>query len=1439
MSSKVLPLSSSPSRRFTKSKSTITRERSQAHLRVELKDRLKKQGILNAGSIRFPSSDRPPCKWVKVHAKPGKVDKETAKSLVGELRKTWGMPAPNVLISVTGGALYNWNMEPKLERAFKRGLLKAVRTTGAWVVTGGTNCGCMKLVGRTLKEEEGSVCIGIPPWECVEKHEKLEKQKHFCIYKYAAEAEKPHRQLDTNHSHFVLVEAERSDGDKGNSAWGTEIEMRSAIEEELCTEESRSYDTSPMVVLVLGGGLGTLKTVRASLTADEHSVLNGQRASPVVLVTESGGAARAIYRCCLKSPPDSPEEAAKDLLHNGGKSAESQQPDAIKLLYEIRDLSKVPLKSANEDLPLSAFSLDGEDSMYDVLLKAVLDDCQTSTQAIQLAVKWGDAKITREQLEESMEESKNGLKDELEEALLMGDCELVKVLLDFKADVSKVSLDSLVGRGNEDDPSFEDRCANLDRLDEYSRITSLHEKEENENFDKSVKEWLTDDLVTTGCQIGFAYLSQFLGDHFGYAKTHLKCRVEHNRGRLVWNEGKQVAWTLHPVWSDLFLWAVLLSQQELAKLLWARCDDPLRLALIASLLCKQLMEKRDGIEKEELGAQAAEYERWAEELLEEAPEEDAPLLLLAIPVLEPSKDGKRARRPSRDYAGPAAGRVSRLLAGGENSKAKDNPLWPSSPIELAHNEGNLELSCKKFLAHRFSKELCNSIYNGCVYQLVEEEELAKSSSWSVTRLAHLDEEVDEVDPDYMNSIVEQDSIKTPLKTDIFKEREIPWPLSAFLGPKFFMPTEANMLQSALHLVHTPRFKLIFHNTMGGGYLLLLTVFLCGWWPWGPHSHTPGYYHSWQWQQGLLPAEPPAEEILLWVWTLGRLWQEFAQMKKQGADEYEKTKDLKDLFDYFTDLKQWCDLLTYLAVLGIAAARCAVWWETDGDYLKMDGDYTRVQLVASCTYAVVAVVTFVRFTDVLKISQVGLLYVMLTRMFVDVGQWLTLSLFGTLGTSVALTVLMPNDITGGDRPFLRPFWVMVGDFNRDAMQEYFPSSGIESNVGVLTSILVFLYVFVMTVVLVNLLIAQMSSTYEKLKDEKYEIWQAGRVTLIVEYKDLFDAVPAPFNLIEAVCYSLPVNILRMLFPKSDPKDGGGNGVEKEIPRPGRKLRLQMPQMAARHAYKIACEARKSYLAIEHRDTQCSQESRVLQVKAAQQDMGAQLEAVSANVEALRIHQSEMHMKLQDLSKLEAILTKLDNAADKLTIEASNATTRAARPSPARAPPKTPSGQRQLPPLPQFASQKQLGDSVPGTLAADGEGETILRGTAAFLAGLRGDGTMPDEVRPPPGRPPPAVPKQHQPTTPVGKPPVKLQPAAAGAALRNPTPPLAQTFDDDGNAVVGLPPGKMAVPVVLPQGYVEGNPMMVQLKDGRRIECRVPRGVKPGDSFNVVVDKAQPR
>mgnify|MGYP007107859154 CR=1 FL=1 len=39
-------------------------------------------------------------------------------------------------------------------------------------------------------------------------------------------------------------------------------------------------------------------------------------------------------------------------------------------------------------------------------------------------------------------------------------------------------------------------------------------------------------------------------------------------------------------WFDLFLWAVIAGQPELATLLWAQSEEPLRAALVGSLLCQ-------------------------------------------------------------------------------------------------------------------------------------------------------------------------------------------------------------------------------------------------------------------------------------------------------------------------------------------------------------------------------------------------------------------------------------------------------------------------------------------------------------------------------------------------------------------------------------------------------------------------------------------------------------------------------------------------------------------------------------------------------------------------------------------------------------------------------------------------------------------------------------
>jgi len=62
------------------------------------------------------------------------------------------------------GAPQAFNLDKRLTASFQRGLKAAVRTTKACVVTGGTKCGCMELVGKTLEDEEHLVLLGVSPF---------------------------------------------------------------------------------------------------------------------------------------------------------------------------------------------------------------------------------------------------------------------------------------------------------------------------------------------------------------------------------------------------------------------------------------------------------------------------------------------------------------------------------------------------------------------------------------------------------------------------------------------------------------------------------------------------------------------------------------------------------------------------------------------------------------------------------------------------------------------------------------------------------------------------------------------------------------------------------------------------------------------------------------------------------------------------------------------------------------------------------------------------------------------------------------------------------------------------------------------------------------------------------------------------------------------------
>lgn len=54
--------------------------------------------------------------------------------------REWNLETPKLLITVQGGKA-NFELQPKLKKVLRKGLLKAAKTTGAWIFTGGTNTG--------------------------------------------------------------------------------------------------------------------------------------------------------------------------------------------------------------------------------------------------------------------------------------------------------------------------------------------------------------------------------------------------------------------------------------------------------------------------------------------------------------------------------------------------------------------------------------------------------------------------------------------------------------------------------------------------------------------------------------------------------------------------------------------------------------------------------------------------------------------------------------------------------------------------------------------------------------------------------------------------------------------------------------------------------------------------------------------------------------------------------------------------------------------------------------------------------------------------------------------------------------------------------------------------------------------------------------------------
>uniref|UniRef100_A0A8D2QNS6 Transient receptor potential cation channel subfamily M member 2 n=1 Tax=Zosterops lateralis melanops TaxID=1220523 RepID=A0A8D2QNS6_ZOSLA len=243
------------------------------------------------GDIRFTGLGQKTGKYVRVSS-------DTPPRVIYHLMtQHWGLDAPNLLISVTGGAK-NFVMKPRLKNIFRQGLVKVAQTTGAWIITGGSHAGVMKQVGEAVRDfilscshKEGDiVTIGIATWGTVYNRESLvcpmvSQAGQDRAYVLDEENQGSLSCLDSNHSHFILVD----DGTHGR--YGVEIPLRTRLEKFISEQTKVKGGVAikiPIVCVVLEGGPGTLDTIYNAIT-------NG---TPCVIVEGSGRVADVIAQVC-------------------------------------------------------------------------------------------------------------------------------------------------------------------------------------------------------------------------------------------------------------------------------------------------------------------------------------------------------------------------------------------------------------------------------------------------------------------------------------------------------------------------------------------------------------------------------------------------------------------------------------------------------------------------------------------------------------------------------------------------------------------------------------------------------------------------------------------------------------------------------------------------------------------------------------------------------------------------------------------------------------------------------------------------------------------------------------------------------------------------------------------------------------------------------------
>ncbi|NXV22823.1 TRPM2 protein, partial [Cepphus grylle] len=558
------------------------------------------------GDIHFTGLGQKTGKYVRVSS-------DTPPRVIYHLMtQHWGLDAPNLLISVTGGAK-NFIMKPRLKNIFRQGLVKVAQTTGAWIITGGSHAGVMKQVGEAVRDfvlscshKEGEiVTIGIATWGTVYNRESLICPMGGFPAEYVLDEENQGSLscLDSNHSHFILVD----DGTHGR--YGVEIALRTRLEKFISEQTKVKGGVAikiPIVCVVLEGGPGTLDTIYNAIT-------NG---TPCVVVEGSGRVADVIAQ--VANLP-----VSKITIALIQKKLSVFFHDTYELFTESKLVEWTKkIQDIVRSRQLLTIFREGKYGQQDVdvaILQALFKASRNQDHfgrenwdhQLKLAVAWNRVDIARSEIFTDDHEWKpTDLHPVMAAALISNKPEFVKLFLEQGVHLKEfVTWDTLVYLYDNMAPSclFHSKLQKVLLEEREHTAGSKMPRIQLHHVSQVLRELL-------GCSTQPLYPKPKHTERprLSIPVPHIKLNVQGSSLRSLYKRSAgRVTFTMDPV-RDLLIWAVVQNRKELAEIIWAQSQDCMVAALACSKILKELAkEEEDTDTTDDMLALAEQYEQKA------------------------------------------------------------------------------------------------------------------------------------------------------------------------------------------------------------------------------------------------------------------------------------------------------------------------------------------------------------------------------------------------------------------------------------------------------------------------------------------------------------------------------------------------------------------------------------------------------------------------------------------------------------------------------------------------------------------------------------------------------------------------------------------------------------------------------------------------------------